>query len=260
MRCRMIQRHSAWLLGCLVLAPTTTWAELTQTQSSVIQCINLEQFYSNQTLSFALFHSSIPGQLATTTHQFTLTEGGYAVSSSSEAKGLLTLFYSGQLTQSSEGKILPQQGLSPKVYREQRGNRPTQTSEVNHEKHNVFFSRTGQTTAWVSNAQDRLSLIYQLSALLKCLSPMGIPRLLSIPIITTSQLEYENFQLNQASLLLQTTNQTLQTWVLSNQGSTKDEIIRLWFDRTSFRPLQIQIEDSQGKQLTQVLKEAKPSF
>jgi hypothetical protein len=87
----------------------------------------------------------------------------YRMRTEGRAEGLTRLLYSGVLTQSSTGR-LGVDGLQPGRYSEQRGKRAERWAQVDYGAREVSFSG-GQRRPLVDGAQDRLTVLMQLSLL-----------------------------------------------------------------------------------------------
>jgi hypothetical protein len=87
----------------------------------------------------------------------------YRMRTEGRAEGLTRLLYSGVLTQSSTGR-LGVDGLQPERYSEQRGKRAERWAQVDYAAREVSFSG-GQRKPLVDGAQDRLTVLMQLSLL-----------------------------------------------------------------------------------------------
>ncbi len=87
----------------------------------------------------------------------------YAISQTSEASGLVSLFYSGRHAQHSQGEITPT-GLQPASYRVERGRATkTDSAEFDWANQSLSFNSGQRAVSLPSGAQDLLSLLYQLA-------------------------------------------------------------------------------------------------
>lgn len=87
----------------------------------------------------------------------------YTISQTSEASGLVSLFYSGRHTQHSQGEITAA-GLRPGVYRVERGQPgKMESAEFDWAKQSLSFNSGQRTVSLPGGAQDLLSLLYQLA-------------------------------------------------------------------------------------------------
>ncbi|MCR2745323.1 DUF3108 domain-containing protein [Limnobacter parvus] len=209
-------------------------------------------------LQFSVTHSQIPGELAVSTHKLRVAGTQYKLESTSQAKGLLALLYSGQLTQKSEGLLDSQTGLTPLYYAEQRGKKPVAESMLNAETQRIQFKRNGESAPYEKGLQDRLSMVYQIAARLRCNSNLKAGDTLPLRVMSTGRLSNEVFTLQKTediSLNLGKGERRVSTLVLETTPETSDdEIVRIWYAKDlNWQPVKIQIQDNEGKTLTQTL-------
>lgn len=209
----------------------------------------------SQTLTFALYHSQLPGQLATTEHSVRVSGKQFRIDSVSQAEGLLALFYSGELKQHSEGTIDRKTGFEPAYYSEKRGKKPLRETVVNSERKTVEFKKNGETADWIRGAQDRLSMVYQISNLLQCNKAQNDPFEIALPVMTTGRLEIETFKSEGLDeIQIGNDQRKVQALRLTNTPKQGDDTIRIWFDHEHMhRPVQIQVIEPDGKNVTQKL-------
>ena len=209
-------------------------------------------------LQFSLTHSQIPGELAVSTHKLRVAGTQYKLESTSQAKGFLALLYSGQLTQKSEGLVDAQQGLTPLYYAEQRGKKPIAESMLNADTQRVQFKRNGESAPYEKGMQDRISMIYQVSARLRCSSDLKIGDTLAMRVMSTGRIANEVFKLQKAediTVNLGKGDRSVNTWQFETMPEEAgDEIVRIWYSKDlNWQPVKIQIQDNEGKALTQTL-------
>lgn len=237
------------LLGMLLTGPVAA-AELS--------CRGMGKQVLDTDLQFSLTHSQIPGELAVSTHKLRVAGTQYKLESTSQAKGFLALLYSGQLTQKSEGLVDAQAGLTPLYYAEQRGKKPLAESMLNAETQQVVFKRNGESAPYEKGLQDRISMIYQIAARLRCNSELKAGDTLSMRVMSTGRVGTEVFTLKKPEELTVNLGKG-ERRVSTLQFETKpeeagDEIVRIWYARDlNWQPVKIQIQDAEGKALTQTL-------
>lgn len=241
------------LLAVLVLlAPLSAGAA----QGPLKTCAAAAESLTSKNLEFALFHSQFPGKLATTVHKLRVSGKHYKIDSISTAEGLLALFYSGNLTQRSEGLVNRGQGLEPVYYSEKRGEKPLTETVVNTETGMIEFRRNNEKAEWRKKTQDRLSLVYQIPAILACNEPVLPGARIELSVMTTGHLDEELFIL-QGTEELETglSEKKVTALKFSNTPPSGDDRISLWFDANNqFLPVQIQVEDPKGKRVTQIIQ------
>lgn len=209
-------------------------------------------------LQFSLTHSQIPGELAVSTHKLRVAGTQYKLESTSQAKGFVALLYSGQLTQKSEGLVDAQLGLTPLYYAEQRGKKPIAESMLNAETQRIQFKRNGESAPYEKGMQDRISMIYQLAARLRCNSELKVGDTLAMRVMSTGRIANEVFKLQKAeevTLNLGKGDRSVKTWQFETiPEEAGDEVVRIWFSKDlNWQPVKIQIQDNDGKALTQTL-------
>ncbi|MCE2744565.1 MAG: DUF3108 domain-containing protein [Burkholderiales bacterium] len=209
-------------------------------------------------LRFSLSHSQIPGELAISTHKMRVAGTQYKLESNSQAKGFLALLYSGQLTQKSEGLVDAQLGLTPFYYAEQRGKKPVAESMLNAETQQIVFKRNGESAPYEKGLQDRISMIYQISARLRCNANLKAGDTLAMRVMSTGRVGNEVFVLKKMEDLTLDLGKgdrrvsTLQFETKPEEAG--DEIVRIWYAKDlNWQPAKIEIRDAEGKALTQTL-------
>ena len=209
-------------------------------------------------LQFSLTHSQIPGELAVSTHKLRVAGTQYKLESTSQAKGFLALLYSGQLTQKSEGLVDAQTGLAPLYYAEQRGKKPVAETMLNADTQQVLFKRNGNSAPFEKGLQDRISMIYQISARLRCNSDLKAGDTLAMRVMSTGRVGNEVFTVLKAedvTLNLGKGDRRVDTLLLETKPEEQgDEIVRIWYSKDlAWQPVKIEIKDNEGKSLTQTL-------
>lgn len=240
--------------GLAVGGMPSAWA-----QKELKTCNNMEAHLKNQTLTFALTHSQVPGRLAVTTHELKISGGQYKLDAVSEAKGLLALMHAGQLTQHSEGTVSSKMGLEPLFYSEKRGKKPAKEVAVDLNAKQVTFRKNGEKAPYVAGLQDRLSLAYQLAAIAGCAGQeASTGQLVRLPVSSTGKIDMEVFTAEaweELSLELGGKTGPVKALRLANKPKDKeDDVIRVWLSpELAWTPVQIQVEDPKGTSMTQSL-------
>ncbi|MEQ9107701.1 MAG: DUF3108 domain-containing protein [Limnobacter sp.] len=242
----------------LVLAMVLCMGATAGANAAQATCKGMGKQVEDTDLRFSLSHSQIPGELAISTHKLRVAGTQYKLESTSQAKGFLALLYSGQLTQKSEGLVDPQLGLTPLYYAEQRGKKPVAESMLNAETQRVLFKRNGESAPYEKGLQDRLSMIYQMSARLRCNGNLAVGDTLALRVMSTGRLGNEVFTLQKKedmSLNFGQGDRRLNTLQFESKPEEPgDEIVRIWYAKDlNWQPVMIQIQDAEGKTLTQTL-------
>lgn len=245
-------------IACALLVCTPTLA-------GQHECSAWKKHIEESHLRYTLTHSQVPGQLATTQHHLKVTGNQYQLESVSEAKGVLALMFSGQLIQKSEGMIDNKVGFVPLYYGEKRGKKPLTETTVNTEAREITFKKNDTKVPMEQGLQDRLSMIYQISALLRCGPEMKKGEALTIRLMGTGRLSTEAFRVLSTNtslpLNLGQGEQTVQVIELeSKPEDAEDDTIRLSFAKQlDWVPVKIQVTDRTGKSVTQTLVSLKPT-
>jgi len=221
-------------------------------------CKGMGKQVADTDLQFSLTHSQIPGELAVSTHKLRVAGTQYKLESTSRAKGFLALLYSGQLTQKSEGLVDAQLGLTPLYYAEQRGKKPIAESMLNADTQRILFKRNGESAPYEKGLQDRISMIYQLSARLRCNDDLKMGDTLAMRVMSTGRIANEVFKLQKTEdviLNLGKGDRSVKTWQFETMPEEAgDEIVRIWYSKDlNWQPVKIQIQDNEGTSLTQTL-------
>jgi len=234
------------------------FAWFSSAQAAGMACKGIARHVIDTDLQFALTHNKIPGELATSRHTLRVAGTQYKLESVSQAKGFVALLYSGQLTQKSEGLVDAQTGLAPLYYSEQRGKKPVAETMLNAETQQVLFKRNGNSAPFEKGLQDRISMIYQLSARLRCNSDLKVGDTLAMRVMSTGRLGNEVFSVMKTEnmvLNLGNGDRRVSTLLLETRPEEQgDEIVRIWYSKDlDWQPVKIEIQDSEGKSLIQTL-------
>jgi len=180
-------------------------------------------------------------------------DGRYRVHSEGRAEGLLSLFYSGVLTQASAGR-LTSDGLQPDRYSERRGNRAERWVSVDRDRHLVVYSG-GERATFVDGLQDRLSVVVQLGLIARAM-PERLAAGASVEFSETSLRDVERSRYASHGVdQLPTEAGVLRALHLERVAPRKpgDPVIEVWlgYDR-GLIPVRIRISEG-GRVLDQVL-------
>lgn len=233
-------------------------AMVTGAQGADMACKDMAKHVVDTDLQFSLTHSQIPGELAVSRHSLRVAGTQYKLESVSQAKGFVAMLYSGQLTQKSEGLVDAQAGLAPLYYAEQRGKKPVAETMLNAETRQVLFKRNGSSAPFEKGLQDRISMIYQISARLRCNDDLKVGDTLAMRVMSTGRMNNELFTVLKAeeiSLNLGKGDRRVNTLLLETKPEEAgDEIVRIWYSKDlAWQPVKIEIQDDEGKRLIQTL-------
>lgn len=120
------------------------------------------------TLDYDVYYGSASSRgvrVAHATYRFSRRGERYRLNTEARATGVLSVFYSGTLLQSSTGTI-SDQGFVPQRYSEKRGKRAEKVFEFDASKKRIKLQgEAGAGYAYPDGIQDRLSIFFQLGLL-----------------------------------------------------------------------------------------------
>lgn len=149
------------------------------------------------TLDFDVYYSRGSVQdmrVARATYRFSRQDERYRLSTEARATGMLAVFYSGTLNQSSSG-VLDAQGFHPQRYTEKRGKRPERTFVFENDPPAVRQGGQGPDYPYPEGTQDRLSIFFQLGLLARNGRPaLQKGRQFVLPLAGSHQVDEPFFQ------------------------------------------------------------------
>lgn len=179
----------------------------------------------------------------------------YEIRTTGEAEGLISLVYSGTLTQHSTGRIAPT-GLVPTRYVEQRGKRPERGITLDPDTARLHPVGGGAPVPMPPGTQDRLSVFYQLGLLARARPErFAAGALLELPVATMREVRIERFTVVGEDVLA-TGRGPVRALHLSRPSppGTDDPRIDLWLGYDfGMLPVRLRIEDSGRRVLDQVI-------
>ena len=177
----------------------------------------------------------------------------YRMRTEGRAEGLTALIYSGVLTQSSVGRVT-QDGLQPERYTEQRGKRAERWAAVDYAQREVSFSG-GERVPLVDGAQDRLSVLLQLSLLARTQPErFAAGRMVEMNEMSLRDIERARYE-SLGDEVLETERGALRTVHLARREPRRegDPSIEVWLGYDHhFVPVRIRITDVGGRVLDQL--------
>ena len=193
-------------------------------------------------------------QLATLDYVVEVDGGRYRLQTEGRASGVIALFYSGVLTQSSAG-TLSENGLAPEHYTEQRGNRPRRSLSVDRASNRVVFSGK-PPEALVPGAQDRLSALIQLGLMARAMPERFVKgSVIALPELTLGDIEKSRY-LSFGESVLKTASGPLRALHLERTAPRGDDDpkIEIWlgYDQ-SLLPVRIRATENGGRVLDQMV-------
>ncbi|MDO4231435.1 MAG: DUF3108 domain-containing protein [Lautropia sp.] len=133
-------------------------------------------------------------RVAHATYRFSRQGARYRLSTEARATGMLAVFYSGTLNQSSSG-LLDAKGFHPQRYTEKRGKRPERTFVFETNPPAVRQGGQGPDYPYPEGTQDRLSIFFQLGLLARNGRPaLQKGRQFALPLAGSHQVDEPFFQ------------------------------------------------------------------
>lgn len=127
---------------------------------------NRPAFPNQFELVYTVYRGDQGMSVGKTTHKWRVTKDQYLITSSTEASGLFSLFYSGRYLLTSRGE-LSERGLKPISFWIQRGqsNDRTEFAEFDWEAKTLQYGKSDErrSIALTEGTQDQLSVFYQLA-------------------------------------------------------------------------------------------------
>jgi hypothetical protein len=179
----------------------------------------------------------------------------YEVGTRGKAVGMVALFYSGVLLQTSMGRV-GANGLLPERYSERRGKRPERVLRFDHARGKMIGLGTPAEVDLVPGTQDRLSVFYQVGLVVR-----GNPRLVepghrfTMPLASMREIDKASFKAVGAEPV-ETARGAVPAVRLTahNEADLDDPTIDVWLGtELSMLPARIRISEKDGKVIDQVL-------
>lgn len=178
----------------------------------------------------------------------------YALRTEGEAEGLLSLVYSGTLTQSSAGRLGPG-GLQPVRYAETRGKRAERAVVFDPDGRRLLPGG-GEPVPLPAGTQDRLSVFYQIGLLVRAEPARFVAGLaFELPVATLREVRTERFVVVGPDVLM-TPGGPIHALHLARpvRPGTDDPRIDLWLGYDfEMLPVRLRIEDASRRVLDQVI-------
>jgi hypothetical protein len=179
----------------------------------------------------------------------------YEVGTRGKAVGMVALFYSGVLLQTSVGRV-GAQGLLPERYSERRGKRPERIIRFDHGRRKMIGLGTPAEVDLEPGTQDRLSVFYQVGLLVR-----GNPRLVeaghrfSMSLASMKEIDKVSFVAAGAEPVATARGAVPAVRLTArNEADPDDPTIDVWLGtELSMLPARIRISEKDGKVIDQVL-------
>lgn len=182
-------------------------------------------------------------------------DGRYRLSTDGHATGVVALFYSGNLIQTSQGRITPA-GLVPERYTERRGRRPERTLVFDRSRGKLIGPGDPADVALPPGTQDRLSIFFQLGLLAR-----GRPDMIeaghrfSMPLAAMRRVDRPTFTARGPDPV-KTAKGPVEAVRISirNEADPEDPVFDVWLAPTlDMLPARVRMQERDGKVIDQVL-------
>lgn len=201
-------------------------------------------------MDFDLRRAADSGTVGVAHISYKATENGsYALNSVTEAKGLVSLFIAGKLTQTSEGKVTSK-GLQPANFVYQFGDRADKTQRASFDwqtgKLSLVTSKRTDQVDLPEGTQDLLSFMYQF---------MFVAPLDQTQLAVTNGKKLRNYSYQfEGEETLQTRIGALRTTHIVKGGGDGEEKTELWL-ASDYRniPVKIRNTDKDGSVIEQIV-------
>lgn len=206
---------------------------------------------------FRVYYGDMSRDLVVAEIDYRLRNGGdtYEVGTRGKAVGMVAIFYSGVLIQSSVGRV-GEQGLLPERYSERRGKRPERVIQFDHRRGKMIGLATPPEVDLLPGTQDRLSVFYQVGLLAR-----GNPELLqrgrrfTMPLASMKKVDTASFLVaGEEPVDTERGRVPAVRLTARNEADPDDPTIDVWLATgLSLLPARIRVSDGDGKVVDQVL-------
>ncbi len=192
-------------------------------------------FPSHIELTFAVFKGDNGLRLGEVQHSLDISDNRYIVQSHTRTTGIVSWFKHFNLNQISTGSVLSH-GLRPDKFTEEKNNSGDVhllTTDFDWQTHQIHFS-SGNSAELPDNAQDALSILYQLS--LTRMDQEGV----IVALSTGKKLETVNLAIANHRLISTSLGELDTVWLhrIQNEGQTG---MNIWLSR-EYRMLPVKIQ------------------
>ncbi len=206
---------------------------------------------------FRVYYGDMSRDVVVAEIDYRLQNGGdtYEVDTRGKAVGVVAMFYSGVLIQTSVGRVSGQ-GLLPERYGERRGKRPERVIRFDHGRRKMIGLGTPAEVDLVPGTQDRLSIFYQVGLLARS-KPELFQRgqRFTMPLASMKEIDKVSF-LVAGEEAVETGRGRVPAVRLTvrNEADPDDPIIDVWLGTgLSMLPVRIRVSEDDGKVIDQVL-------
>ena len=179
----------------------------------------------------------------------------FEISTRGEAVGMVAMFYSGILVQTSNGRV-GKDGLLPEQYRERRGKRPERMLRFDHARRRMIRLGDAAEVPMPPGTQDRLSVFYQVGLLARSRPERFHPgQRFTLPLASMREIDTASFTVAGPESV-NTLRGALPALHLKarNEADPDDPRFDVWLaTELSMLPARIRVEEADGKVIDQVL-------
>jgi len=213
---------------------------------------------ASQRQVFKVYYGDYSEQRSVARLEYRLVHDGqhYEIRTTGEAEGLISLIYSGVLTQVSVGRLGPD-GLEPTRYAEQRGKRAERAVEFDYDRRQLRASGRDGALLLMPGTQDRLSVFYQLGLLARTIPDAFVAgRVHVLPVASMKSVSAEHFEVVGDETLIESVR-AIRALHLRRQAppGSEDPGIDVWLGYDlQMLPVRVRIVDSRGRVLDQLIE------
>ncbi|MGE0803135.1 MAG: DUF3108 domain-containing protein [Lautropia sp.] len=250
------------LLAVLPAAVLGGGARRGAAQTRPVTLTGLPALPAAATLRYQVFYGDASRDLAVAEIDYRLThgDGRYRCATEGRAVGVVALFYSGTLTQTSTGTV-GDGGLRPERYTEQRGKRAERSIRFDHARGVMIGRGDPSEIALPPGTQDRLSIFFQLGLIARARPAQFVKgHRFTIPLATMRDIDQPTF-LVAGSESQKTGRGPLDTVrvTVRNESDPKDPVFDVWLAPSlTMLPARIRMQEDDGKVVDQVLQATVP--
>jgi hypothetical protein len=210
-----------------------------------------------RTLDFRIYYGDASRDMAVAEVAYRLAhgDGRYRLATDGHATGVVALFYSGNLTQTSQGRVTSA-GLVPERYTERRGRRPERTLVFDRARGRLIGPGDPADIALPPGTQDRLSVFFQLGLLARGRSAtLAAGHRFTMPLAAMRRVDRPTFT-TRGPDAVKTSRGPLDAVRISirNEDDPEDPVFDVWLAPTlDMLPVRVRMQESDGKVIDQVL-------
>ncbi len=236
--------------------PAPTVAEAPAPPPAVEPAVPLPALPGSRRQRFKVYWGEFSEGRSVARLEYRLSHDGerYELRTDGEAEGLLSLVYSGTLTQSSAGRLGPG-GLQPVRYAETRGKRAERAVDFDPDGRRLLPGGR-EPVPLPAGTQDRLSVFYQIGLLVRAEPARFVAGLaFELPVATMREVRSERFVVVGADVLM-APGGPIHALHLARpvRPGTDDPRIDLWLGYDfEMLPVRLRIEDAGRRVLDQVI-------